>query len=43
MIKGLIILLLIIISSLEGCSVIPSAHVGAIYTLLKKHPWPWKT
>lgn len=43
MIKGLILLLLVIICSMEGCSAIPPTEVGAVYTLLKKHPWPWKT
>jgi len=43
MIKGEISLLLIIICSMEGCSEIAPTEVGAVYTLLKKHPWPWRT
>lgn len=43
MIKGLILLLLIIISSMEGFSMTSPTEVGTVYTLLKKHPWPSKT
>lgn len=43
MIKGLILLLLITICSMEGSGTISPTEVGAVNSLLKKHPWPSKT